>query len=353
MRRAARIVAGLAVSALALWLTLRGRDLGAMWAAMRAGDYRYLVPFVALLLAIHVIKAVRWGLLLRPVARVSFARLNAVTAVGFMALMLLPFRLGEFARPILIADPRRLRTSAALSSIVVERAADGLFTGVLLVVALLAIPDGAPGVTLLRAGGAVVSVAFAAVLAFLAFAYRSRARAVRLATRLLSPFSPRGAERAAGMLDAFIHGLRVLPGAGSVALFFALTAVYWATNALAMRILALGFGFRLGAAEACALVGVLVVGVMIPAGPGMVGTFQGAVVVGLSLFAPADAVATRGIAYANVLWAVQLVQTTALGLLFLPSRHVQIGRLFGAATEVGAGLDEEEAEYRAAAGGTE
>jgi hypothetical protein len=154
------------------------------------------------------------------------------------------------------------------------------------------------------------------------------------------------------MLDAFIHGLRVLPGAGSLGLFFLLTAVYWTVNALSMRILALGFGFELGMVQAWALLGVLVVGVMIPAGPGMVGTFQGAIVVGLSLFAPADAVATRGIAYANVLWAVQLAQVTALGLAFLPSRHVQLSRLLGAPREVGEELEHEEAEYRAVEAGT-
>jgi uncharacterized protein (TIRG00374 family) len=350
VRRVLKVAAGLAVSAVALWLTLRGRDLAATWGAVRGADYRYLAPTVVPLLAIHLVKTVRWGLLLRAAAPVPFARLNAVTAVGFMGLMLLPFRLGEFVRPLLVADPPRLRTSAALSSIVVERAADGLFTGLLLVVALLAVPDGTRGVGYLRAGGVAVSLAFAAVLAFLAFAYRNRARAVRLAERVLSPLSPRIAARAAGMLDAFIHGLRVLPGARSVAAFFALTALYWGLNALAMRTLALGFGFSLGTAEACALLGVLVVGVMIPAGPGMVGTFQGAIVLGLSMFASPDAVATRGVAYANVLWAVELGVVVALGLAFLPSRHVELGRLFAAPREVGAGLEREEAEYRATEG---
>jgi len=347
-KRAAQIGAGVAVSALALWLTLRGKDLGAMWAAMRAADYRYLVPYLGILLAIHVLRTVRWGLLLRSIAPVPFARLNAIAAVGFMALTLLPFRLGEFARPLLVAERPRLRTSAALSSIVVERAADGLFMGVLLLLALLALPDDTPGVAILRVGGAVVSLVFAGIIAFLVFAYRSRAHAVRLAARLLSPFSRRVAERAAGMLDAFIHGLRVLPGPGSIALFFVLTAANWGLNAFGMRLVALGFGFDLGPLQACAVLGMLVVGVMIPAGPGMVGTFQGAVVVGLSLFAPAEAVATRGVAYANVLWAAQLVQITALGLIFVPSAHVKLGRLTGAAGEVGAGLEAEETEYREA-----
>ncbi len=351
MKRLLRVAAGLVVSGGALWLTLRGKDLGAVWAAMQAGDYRYLAPYVVLLLAIHLVRTVRWGLLLEPIAKVPFPRLNAVSAVGFMALALLPFRLGEFARPILVAERPRLRTSAALSSIVVERAADGLFMGLLLVVALLALPEWTPGIRLLRVGGVIVSLAFAAVLGFLVFAYRNRSRAVALATWVVRPFSARIAERVAGMLDAFIHGLRVLPGLRSVAIFFALTAAYWCLNALGMRILALGFGFDLGVAEACALLGILVVGVMIPAGPGMIGTFQGAIVVGLSLFAPADAVATRGVAYANVVWAAQLAQVTALGVAFLFSRHVELGRLTGSAAAVGDGLEAEEAEYRSAGDG--
>jgi uncharacterized membrane protein YbhN (UPF0104 family) len=219
--------------------------------------------------------------------------------------------------------------------------------GALLVLALLAVPDGAPAVTLLRAGALLVSGAFVAVLAFLAFAHRSRARAVALAGRLLAPFSRRAAERGAGMIDAFIHGLGVLPGPGSAALFLGLTAAYWLLNAVGLAVLARGFGFALAPLQACAVLGVLVVGVMIPAGPGMVGTYQGAIVLGLSLFLPADAVATRGVAYANVVWAAQLVQVTLVGLLFLPSRHVKLARLLGAADELGAGLEREEAEYRA------
>ncbi|HEX9240865.1 MAG TPA: lysylphosphatidylglycerol synthase transmembrane domain-containing protein, partial [Anaeromyxobacter sp.] len=287
MKRAIQVLGGVAISALALWLTLRGKDVGAIWAVMRGADYRYLLAYLPVLLAIHLLRTVRWGLLLRPVARIPFGRLNAVSAVGLMLLSLLPFRLGEFARPILIAERPTLRTSVALSSIVVERAADGLFTGLVLVLALLGLPDSTPGIRILRIGGVLVTGAFGVAIAFLVFAYRSRAVAVSIAARLVRPLSAKAADRVAGMLDAFIHGLRVLPGGRSVALFFGMTAAYWALNAFGMAVLAAGFGFRLGVLEACTLLGVLVVGVMIPAGPGMIGTFQGAIAVGLSLLAPA------------------------------------------------------------------
>jgi hypothetical protein len=149
------------------------------------------------------------------------------------------------------------------------------------------------------------------------------------------------------MLDAFIHGLRLVPTRRKAAVFVALTVVYWGLNAWGMNVLARGFGLELGLVESCAILGVLVVGVMIPAGPGMVGTFQGAIVIGLSLFVPKDVVATRGTAYANVLWAAQLAQQVALGTFFLFSRHIQLGRLTGAPAAVGQGLEAEEVEYRA------
>ncbi|HEY6105557.1 MAG TPA: lysylphosphatidylglycerol synthase transmembrane domain-containing protein [Anaeromyxobacteraceae bacterium] len=347
MRRLVQVVVGLAISGGALWLTLRGKDLSAIWQAILAADYRYLVPYVVFLLLIHLARTVRWGILLEPVAKVPFWRLNAVCAVGFMALMILPFRLGEFARPYLVAERPRIRVSATLSSVVVERVVDGLFTAALLVLTLLAVPAGTPGLRLLRVGGVVVLLVFGGLLAFLVIAYRNRAMAVRISHRLLDPLSPRLAEKVSGMMDAFIHGLRLVPSRRKLLAFLGLTLFYWALNGYGMKVLALAFGFDLPLLAAYTVLGVLVVGVMIPAGPGMVGTFQAAVVLGLSLFAPKAAVDTRGNAFANVMWLVQIAQQTLLGVVFMFSRHIQLDRIFHAPSDVEEDLEREEAEYAA------
>ena len=343
MKRVIQTLAGLGISGAALAFTLRGKNLDRIWSEMLHADYRWLWPYLAILLGIHVIRTVRWGILLEPVARIPFSRLNAVAAVGFMALMILPFRLGEFARPYLIAERPRLRVSAALSSVVVERVADGLFTAVLLILTLLAVPEGTRGLHAFRVAGVVVFLAFASLLAFLVLAYKNRPRAVRLTHRLLDPISPRVAERASGMMDAFIHGLRLVPSRSRVALFFLLTFLYWAVNGWGIQIFARSFGFDLALLDAYTVLGVLVVGVMIPAGPGMVGTFQAAVAGGLSLFV-GDA-GDRALAFANVLWLVQLLQQVVLGVTFLFSRHIQLARIFVAPKEVGEGLEDEESEY--------
>ena len=345
MKRVVQISAGLAISALALWLTLRGKDLGAIWRAVAAANYGWLVPYVGILVLIHLARTLRWGILLEPVARVPFSRLNAVSAVGFMALMILPFRIGEFARPYLIAERPRIRVSATLSSVVVERVADGIFMAGLLVLTLLAVPQGTPGLHLLRMAGLVVFGVFGGLLAFLVLAYRNRSLAVRITHRVLDPMSTRAAERASGMMDAFIHGLRLVPSRPKVAAFFLLTTGYWCLNGLGMGVLARAFDLHLSLLQSFTVLGVLVVGVMIPSGPGMVGTFQAATVLGLSLFVPSEVLDTRGTAYANVLWGVQLAFTTALGMFFLFSRHIRIAQIFSAPEEVEEGLEEEERQY--------
>ncbi len=350
MKRLVQTLLGLAVSCGALYLTLRGKQVDRIWAEMLHADYRWLWPYVAILLVIHLIRTVRWGILLEPVARVPFSRLNAVSAVGIMALVLLPFRLGEFARPYLVAERPRLRVSAALSSVVVERVADGLFTAVLLILTLLAVPEGTRGLRAFRLAGVVVFVGFAALLAFLVLAYRNRPRAVRLTHRVLDRISPALAERASGMMDAFIHGLRLVPSRRKVVAFFLLTFLYWAVNGWGIQIFSRSFGFDLKFIDAYTVLGVLVVGVMIPAGPGMVGTFQAAVVGGLSLFV--TGAGERAFAFANVLWLVQIAQQTGLGLIFLFSRHIRLARLFEAPAEVEEGLEEEEAQYRREETGT-
>jgi glycosyltransferase 2 family protein len=339
--RVVQALVGVAISALALWLTLRGKDLGQVWEAMRQADYRFLLLYVPFWAVIHLTRTARWGILLEPVAKVPFARLNAASSVGWMALCILPFRLGEFARPYLVAERPKLRVAAAMSSVVVERVADGVFTAALLMACLVAVPAGLPGYRVVRAAGVVMGAIFLSALVFLVIAYRNRAAAARLMERFLKPLSPRLARRVAEMTDAFIHGLRLVPSRGKVALFFLLTFVYWGFNAWGMQVLAQGFGFRWDALQTTTVLGVLVIGVMIPAGPGMVGTFQAAVVMALGLFYPKEVVARDGMAYANVLWASQLAFQIGLGLVFLFSRHIRFAQLLPSPGAIDEDLTEE------------
>src|SRR5205823_5665234 len=144
LKLALRLALSLAVSGLLMWLSLRNADLRAVGRAIASATPWRMLAYAGALLVIHLIRTVRWGILLEPLGHVGFKRLNSASAVGFMLLVLLPLRLGEFARPLLIARPPagagvRLRRSGAMASIVVERIVDGIAIGLLGVIALRAL----------------------------------------------------------------------------------------------------------------------------------------------------------------------------------------------------------------------
>lgn len=347
LKTALRVALPVLFSALLIWLSLRKAPVGLVLEAIARSAKGPLVLYVCILLTIHLLRTVRWGILLEPLGHVGFKRLNSASAIGIMLLIVLPLRMGEFARPLLISRPPegkgpRLRRSGAMASIVVERVADGLFMGLLGVLTLHTLGDSVRGEYAVRARqvAVLVSLAFFSLVVLLGAAFFLRERAVALTRRLLAP-SPKLAEKASSMLDAFIGALHL--GSGWKALgFFLLTATYWGCATLGLSVVAPAFGMKLTLLQACAVLTMQVVGVMIPAGPGMVGTLQLATQIGLSFFYNAFDAGPEGVnavAYANTVWLLQIAQQVVVGLFFMSTGHVSLRGLFGpsaaAATEEG------------------
>src|SRR6266849_5655688 len=309
-----KLLLSLAVGAALMVASLWDTPLRAVGRAIASADPWRMAGYAAILVCIHLVRTVRWGILLEPLGHVGFKRLNSASAVGFMLLMVLPFRLGEFARPLLIARPPpggvgpTLRRSGAFASIVVERIVDGLAIGLL--------------------GFFVLCVAVTG-------AFFLRDRAVQLVSALLRPFSPRLAQRASSTTGAFISALHLGSGWKALA-FFVLTAVYWSLNGFGLALLAPAFGFHLAPLWVATILAVQVVGVMVPAGPGMIGTTQFFTQAALSLFV-SDAANAAG--YANALWMLNFGVQVALGLLFMLLGHVSLRGVLQARPETDTDAD--------------
>jgi len=152
---------------------------------------------------------------------------------------------------------------------------------------------------------------------------------------VLTPFSARLATRAGSMLDAFISAVHLGSGWRLIS-FFALTVIYWSVTAAALGVLAPAFGFTgLTPLMLAVILTIQVVGVMVPAGPGMVGTMQFFTQAGLSLFDP-NGFSASGAAFANTVWLLQFLEQVALGVIFLLAGHVSLKGLLSTAP-----LDEE------------
>jgi len=334
VKRALNLLLSLAATIVCSWYAFRDTDWSSQWASLRHANYWWLVPYLGILLLIHLCRTLRWGALLSGLQRVPFRALNESSAIGFMMLIVLPLRLGEFARPFLIAGRTGIRRSPAMATVVVERIMDGILVALLLRGLMFFIPKDAPGyAVVLVAGNAMFGIFFGG-LVFLLFAYWQQARAVRVVRAMTAWLSQGLAEKAAHMVEGFVGALRQLPSRKQVGIFFLLTLVYWGLNGVGMLMAAQAFAggesaWGLTLFQAFTVMCTLVVGVMIPSAPGMVGTFQAGIKFGLALFLPAAVVNAQGIAYANVVWLMQTSQQVGLGLLILSLSPLSFRELAG------------------------
>jgi uncharacterized protein (TIRG00374 family) len=121
-----QLTVGLALSALFLWLALRGEDWVAIRASLAEADYRYIALMVPLGVYTLYARCQRWRILLEKTHHRSVPMLPifSASAIGFMANMVLPFRVGEVARPVLLARDTGLPVASTFATVIVERVLD-------------------------------------------------------------------------------------------------------------------------------------------------------------------------------------------------------------------------------------
>jgi uncharacterized protein (TIRG00374 family) len=339
VKRLLKFLVSLLLTVVLGWWAFRDTNWQEQWESLRSANYWWLVPYFAILLTIHVFRTVRWGYLLSGMQKVKFRQLNEASGIGFMMLLLLPFRLGEFARPFLIGQRSSIRRSAAMTSVVLERIVDGMSIAVLLRVLLFFVHDDTESVRFARWGANAMFTVFAGGLAFLLFAFWHQRRAVQLVQVTLGRVSQKLAGQAAHVVDTFVGALRHIPRGWQMVGFVFFTVAFWGINGFGMYILAHAFDCS-GATDGCVpmnltlfqsyvVLSVLVVGLMIPGAPGMIGTFQAGLKLGLSLFLPAALLNGKGVAYANVMWLCQTAQQIGLGVILMSLGNVSFRDVAG------------------------
>jgi len=303
MSRSVRIALGIAISAIALYLAFPPRS---EWSSVREAfarvQYAYVVPLALLSLASILVRCQRWRLLLHPIADVPMLPLVSATSIGFFCNMVLPLRVGEVIRPVLLARRRGLPASSVLGSVLLERLLD-------MVTVLL----------FLAVGIVFVVIAIAGVVLVVAL-QRRHPRALRIVSGILGRLPAAVRTRAEDALHGFIEGLQSL-GGGAALLRIALYSVYlWGVIA---AVFALGFvacGLPVPPVRgALALVTIVAGAVSAPSAPGFIGTFQAGCVVALALFGITRADA---IPYSFVIWAVQWLTQIVLGVVFLLRENI-------------------------------
>jgi uncharacterized protein (TIRG00374 family) len=289
--------------------------------------------YLATLIGMSYFRAVRWRFLLRRIAEVPKRRLLAVSWIGFAAILMMPFRIGEIVRPYMIREKGKISMTAATSSVVAERIVDGLYLSIILAIALIFVPHIEPlpdkvvglpvTVAHVRMSGFIMLGVFAVAFTVIAIFYFARGFAHRFTMATVGRVSTKLAEKLTGIFEKFADGLHFLGSGKDAWGFMVETTFYWALNAGGMWILAWGCGVThadgsgIAFGEACALMGMLGVTILIPGPPGLLGVFQAGIYAGMTMYYPTSIVIGPGAAYVFLLYMIQLVWTLVAAGFFL------------------------------------
>lgn len=328
MRRHAKAIVGSVVVVLGFgWLMHVGAlpvvpgqgafDLTRWWA---------VAAYVLLFCGVLVVRSIRWYWLLAALEHVPMRRVLTVSLIGLGAVVLLPFRLGEFVRPALIRNRGKISLLAATGTVGAERIIDGLMLSSILLLTMplsgmpSPLPDRigdlpVPASLIPKAAYSALAVFVAAFVAMGLFYWR-RDFARRLTDKVVGLVSPRLAQRLADAVERVASGLGFLPRWRFSGPFLVLTALYWALNIAGVGLLMWAVGLEgTTYVRACVVTGVLALGVLAPNAPGFFGAFQLSLYAGLALFFAPAAVTAQGSAFVFLLYVIQvaLVLLTALG----------------------------------------
>jgi len=111
---------GIAISALFLWLALRGLRLADVWQAIRGAQYLWLIPGLAAYWIGVWVRSWRWTYLLRPLKRISTRTAFPIVVIGYMGNNILPARTGELLRAYVLRRSEKVPISGSLATIVLD-----------------------------------------------------------------------------------------------------------------------------------------------------------------------------------------------------------------------------------------
>ncbi|MFL6210814.1 MAG: lysylphosphatidylglycerol synthase transmembrane domain-containing protein [Pyrinomonadaceae bacterium] len=345
MRRYLKFAVLCLVAALALWWF--GHDLP--WADVRREVQQANWQLIALALVIicntYLVRALRWRVLIAPLAPARLVDLFAATTVGFGAIFAVG-RAGEILRPAFLPlRDERVRPGAAFVTIGVERICDTAAVVVIFALNLLwfRVPGSHAEVYgRVRWAGLLLLGALVGGLCALLLLRRHAnvvigwldARTVR-APQLLK----RANKLLTGLLAQLAEALGVLTDARELAVVVGWTALLWMIIAVGNFLVLRAFHLPFGLSATLFVLGWALVGSLVPTPGGAAGAFHLVTAAGLTFLGIAEAKAKS---VSIVLHLVLFAPAFFFGLYYFLRSDVSLARLRSlAATEAAEARHEE------------
>jgi uncharacterized membrane protein YbhN (UPF0104 family) len=306
MKLAARVVFGLALGAIFLWLAVSQVDMEGAAAALEQARAGPMLAAVAIYWFAIGLRTVRWRALLNCSASLTFGQVAQCLIIGYAINNILPARLGELFRVDFVRRQYGVARSAVLGSIIVERLADGLIAISVLVM----------GLTLLDLTSDHSALVTAAYLTAAGIVGISIGLYFLLFMRHWLPVRLHWLYARLEILTIAITAIRRL----QLAQVAVLSLMVWTLEAVAVWLIIWAFGPHLTFGELCLVFGSAALSTLIPSAPGYLGSLQAAFVLAFSALGIAT---LPGLLSATATQLLLFGSITLVGLTMLFAKHLQ------------------------------
>ena len=341
---------GLALSVFALYLAFRNVPFRELVDYLVSIDYIWVPPAVVLVVVSFALRALRWQVILGKARRIGFPGAFHPLMIGFMLNCILPGRVGELARPVILNQRDAVPVVAGLATVAAERLFDVLLL-ILLFAGVLAFVPIAPDLEMTFGQYRLDSATLTAVMkglmqlmvvlligVFLVSIDATRRliiRAIRatpqwlvfLPVRTRQWVAQRPAALLMGIVESVADGLEVIKNPKAVAVCLGLSALIWGLQVVSFWVVSLGCpGISLTLPEALAVMVIICFFIALPSAPGFWGLWEAGGVFALALFGVAAREAA-GFTLAN--HAIQMFPVILLGLMSAFATGINIWQVSG------------------------
>lgn len=314
------LILGVLISAALLYFSVRGIDFTAVANGFKTMRCDYLIAAIVFLTLLQVVRSYRWGVILRPIKKIDQLSLFSITSVGFMALVAMPARIGELARPFLIKQKTGMRMTVAVGTVFIERILDMLTIMIIFFSVLFFVPL---PTWLVNSSIAFLVITLIILICMLLLIFK-RDASIKVFKRMTRIFPERWKARLNELIHHFIDGIEMITDIRLILYATFLSMVIWALDIAAIYVLFLAFGLKLSLVAAVIVMVVLIIGITLPTAPGYIGNWHFFCIAGMTLFGASKADA---LTYAIMLHFVSVGVVLALGLIFLPFNKISYSDL--------------------------
>lgn len=305
-----------------LAILLRQVDLKQSWNALGRLNGPFMLVPLAVFLVNLPLRAWRWQLIFPASSRPTLGSCLTVLGIGNMANFLLPGRAGDLARCVLGGPTGSLNDgSRTLATLAVEKVLDGLALIGMVLFSVWALHPPQWVLELLRAAILIFGGALA-LLVVLRYQTRALIDFVRHAFRWARLASIE--EKFDSLLTSFADGLSAVSSAAQLLTLLLMTAAIWITESALIWGLARALGLSVTLGSAVVASAILGLGLMIPAAPGGLGTYE---LFGTEAFKLAGIAASSALALTLVIHAWVFVVNIVVGMFLLAVKGLSLAQL--------------------------